>query len=96
MYNNNGSRFRSDLVLTCATVAIINSVVCLVVVRTPMGIPGRFQRDASLRTAVVQTKLWTNRNINQKTSANFNRDVQLYGTFCATCEVVLGNDVRVT
>jgi hypothetical protein len=54
-----------DVVLTCATVAIANSAGCLVVMTTPMGIPGRFQRAASLRTLVVQTKLWTDRITHQ-------------------------------
>lgn len=37
--------------------AIANTAGCLVVVTSPMGIPGRFQRAASLRILVVQTKL---------------------------------------
>ena len=70
-----------DVVLTCSTVAIANSAGSLVVVTTPMGIPGRFQRAASLRTLVVETKLWTHRNTHQETAANFSGCVQLVWHF---------------
>jgi len=63
--NNNNNNNILDVLLTCSTVAIANSASCLVVVTTPMGIPGRFQRAASLRTLVFQTKLRTNKNIHQ-------------------------------
>ena len=57
--------------LTCSIVAIANSAGSLVVVTSPMGIPGRFQRAASLIILVVQTKLWTDRNTSSANSSKF-------------------------